>query len=162
MGGGVMLDAGTHAISACRYFMGEVSEVAAITESVAFKQIAPLEDTAMLLLRFASGALGTVSVTGVAQRERPRTEFVVLGSKGTIELDTHDRKLITTSDGQRGERVFMAASRGFVEQIAHFMDCLRDGRTPLTTPAEQVGSLKTVLAAYRSAKERRFVKLSEL
>ena len=162
MGGGVLLDAGTHAISGCRHLMGEITDVAATVHNVGFPLIAPLEDTAMVLMRFASGATGTVSVTGVAARERPRTEFVVLGTKGTLEFDTHDRLLVTTTGGRRSEEVFMGVSRGFVEQMAHFMECLRTSRTPLTSPAEQVGSLRAVLAAYRSAETGSFVRLDEV
>ena len=162
MGGGALLDAGTHPVSACRYLLGEIVEVGAFVESVGFEAIRPLEDTTLLLLRFASGAVGSLIVSWTAQRERPRSEFTILGSAGTIEFDTHGRSVFFTRDGGRTEQFLPAASRGFVEQVAHFIDCIALDRTPLTSPQEQLGSLKTVLAAYRSARERRFIRLSEL
>ena len=161
-GGAALLDAGIHAVSTCRYLMGEITEVAAIHNSHHFKEIRPMEDTSVVMCRFASGATGTMTVSWTATRERPYTTFIILGSKGTIEFDTHERQFFISRDGKRSEEIDLKASRGFVEQAAHFIDCLKNKRAPVTTPEEQIGSLKAVLAAYRSDKEGRFVKTSEI
>jgi predicted dehydrogenase len=162
MGGGALLDGGIHAVSAARYLMGEVSAVAALQDTYHFKEFAPLEDTSLLLLRFASGASGTIAIAWTAQRERPRTEFTILGPKGTIEFDTHLRQYFSSNNQRRCEQHDLAASRGFVEQMAHFIGCLESGRDPITTPEEQIGSLKVVLAAYRSAASGRLVPTEEI
>jgi predicted dehydrogenase len=162
MGGGALLDGGTHAISAARYLMGEVTEVIALQDTFHFQEFAPLEDTSLLLLRFASGASGTISVAWTAQRERPRTEFTILGPEGTIEFDTHLRQYFTSDNQQRSEQHDLATSRGFVEQMAHFVGCLDSGRDPITSPEEQIGSLKVVLAAYRSVASGRLVRTDEI
>ena len=162
MGGGALLDAGTHCVSACRYLMGEVNEVSAIITNYGFPEIAPMEDTSLLLLRFESGASGIIALTGVAQRERPRTEVVILGSQGSIELDTHARQFFVTREKKRTEEFDLQPSRGFVEQMTHFLECLRCNQQPLTCPEEQIGSLKVVLAAYRSAKSGRAIPIAEL
>jgi predicted dehydrogenase len=150
-GGGALIDAGIHCVSACRYLLGEVREVTALTANHRFPEIAPMEDTAALLMRFESGATGVIACSYVAQRERPRSEFTIFGSKGTIEFDTHARSFFLAREKQRSEQVDLQASRGFVEQMTHFLTCLREGSTPITSPEEQIGSLKVVLAAYRSA-----------
>lgn len=162
MGGGAMLDGGTHAISAARYLVGEIIEVAALQDTYHFEGIAPLEDTSTLLLKFESGATGTISVAWTAQRERPRTEFTILGSEGTIEFDTHIRHFYTSTQGRRCEEHDLAASRGFVEQMAHFVECLDSGATPITSPEEQIGSLKVVLAAYKSARTGCLVRTDDI
>lgn len=156
MGGGALLDGHIHAISAARYLMGEITEVAAIVKNQDFSAIAPLEDTAALLCRFASGATGSLVCSWTAQRHRPHTEFTILGNQGTIEFDTHERFFAVTRQQKRVEEVNLAASRGFVEQIAHFMECVAKGTDPITTPDEQIGSLQVVLAAYRAATSGRF------
>jgi len=156
MGGGALLDGHIHSISAARYLMGEITEVAAVVKNYHFDGIAPLEDTAVLLCKFASGATGTLVCSWTAQRHRPHTEFTILGTKGTLEFDTHERHFLTTRGGKRTEEVNLAASRGFVEQIAHFMECVTKGSDPSTAPEEQIGSLQVVLAAYRAAKSGRF------
>lgn len=157
MGGGVLMDGGTHNISVCRHLLGEIAEVSAAGDCFTYPDAAPLEDTAALLLRFASGALGVMTTTIGAQVARPSTAFAVLGTEGTIEFDTHADTVVLARSGQREETVFPAASRGFDEQIEHFLDCVRSGRAPRTDPADQIRSLKAVLAAYRSMDERRMV-----
>jgi len=161
-GGAALLDSGIHAVSACRYLLGEITEVVAIHQSNFFKEIAPLEDTSVMMCKFASGATGTITVSWTAQRERPYTGFLILGSMGTIEFDTHERQFFVSRDGKRSEETDLKASRGFVEQMAHFIDCVKNNESPITTPEEQIGSLKVVLAAYRSDKEGRFVKTSDI
>ena len=113
-------------------------------------------------MRFASGAVGTISVALTAQLERPHSGFTILAPKGTIEFDTHMRQFFLSRDHQKVEQFDMQASRGFVEQMRHFIECLRDDREPLTSPDEQIGSLKVVLAAYRSAESGRFERLADL
>jgi predicted dehydrogenase len=162
MGGGALIDGGIHAVSAARYLMGEVAAVSALQDTYHFKEFAPLEDTSLLLLRFASGASGTIAISWTAQRERPRTEFTIQGPKGTIEFDTHLRQYFTSDSQKRCEQHDLAASRGFVEQMAHFIGCLESGNDPITSPEEQIGSLKVVLAAYRSAASGRLVHTEEI
>ena len=162
MGGGALFDGGTHPVSACRYLLGEIAEVGALVTNCGFSQIAPMEDTYLLLVRFASGASGTLTSTWVAQRERPRGDFVILGDKGTIEFDTHARQFFLTKDQRRVEEFNLQPSRGFVEQMQQFIDCLREDKTPLTSPEEQMGSLRAILAAYRSVESGRMVRVAEV
>lgn len=162
MGGGALLDAGTHCISACRYLLGEIREVTALMSNHGFREIAPMEDTVLLLMRFESGASGTLALTWLAQRERPRTEFVILGDKGTIEFDTHARQFFLTKEKKRAEEFDLQLSRGFVGQMAHFLECLREDRTPITSPEEQIGSLCVIQAAYRSAESERMVRVMDV
>jgi predicted dehydrogenase len=161
MGGGALLDAGTHCVSACRYLMGEIRDVGALMDNHGFPAIAPMEDTCLLLMRFESGAVGSLALTWVAHRERPRTEFVILGDQGTVEFDTHARSFFVTREKRRAEEFDLTPSRGFVDQMTHFMTCLREDRTPLTSPEEQIGSLRAILAAYRAVETGRFVSLKD-
>ncbi len=162
MGGGALLDAGTHPVSACRFLMGDIQEVTALMANHGFREIAPLEDTFLLLMRFESGASGVLTVTWLAQRERPRTEFIVLADKGTVEFDTFSRQFFVTREKRRTEEFDLQPSRGFVDQMAHFMECLREDRSPLTSPEEQIGSLRAILAAYRSVETGRVVRVADV
>lgn len=162
VGGGALLDAGTHCVSACRFLVGDITEVAALMANHGFREISPMEDTCLLLMRFQSGASGSLALTWLAQRERPRTEFVILGDKGTIEFDTHARQFFLTQEKKRAEEFDLQPSRGFVEQMAHFLDCLREDRTPITSPEDQMESLRAILAAYRSVESGRVVQLADV
>jgi len=162
MGGGALLDAGTHCVSACRFLLGEIREIGALMSNHGFGEIAPMEDTCLLLMRFESGASGSLALTWLAQRERPRSEFIILGDKGTIEFDTHSRQFFLTTNKRRAEEFDLQPSRGFVEQMRHFVECLRENKTPLTSPEEQIGTLRAILAAYRAAESGRWVCVGEI
>jgi predicted dehydrogenase len=109
-----------------------------------------------------AGEIGTLSVAWGAQLERPRTGIVVMGPKGTIEFDTHFRNFYLSRNQQRTEQFDMRASRGFVEQMRHFIACLDGDTTPITSPSEQIGSLKVALGAYRSAVSGQFVRMDDV
>ncbi|WP_186767158.1 Gfo/Idh/MocA family protein [Devosia ginsengisoli] len=162
MGGGVLIDAGTHAISVMRHLMGEITEVSAQIDNYDFPDLGSMEDTALVLTRFASGAMGLLSATAVATKVRNSTSFMIMGEKGAIEFDTHDRSFFTTIDKKRSEEFTLEPSRGLVEQMTHFLSAIREDTTPLTSPMEQMGSMRTILAAYESARTGRTVKTEEI
>ena len=151
MGGGILMDGGTHNISVLRHLLGEIAEVSAMTGCFTYPDAAPLDDTAAALMRFESGALGVLTTTLGAQVHRPHTAFTVLGTEGTVAFDTHDGSVLLSKSGSRTETVLADASRGFNEQVAHFLDCIAHGRTPITSFSDQLASLRTVLAAYETA-----------
>ena len=79
-----------------------------------------------------------------------------------MEFDTFSRQFFVTQDKRRAEEFDLQPSRGFVDQMAHFLECLRDDRTPLTSPEEQIGSLRAILAAYRSVETGRAVRVADV
>lgn len=161
-GGGGLMDGAIHCVSTCRYLLGDVREVSAMMSNHGFREIAPMEDTTLLSMRFESGASGAILHTWVAQRERPRTEVIILGNEGTIEFEMYSGRFFVTRKGQRCEHVEQQQSRGFVEEISHFLECLRGDREPMTSPEEQIGTLKVVLAAYQSTETGRVVRVADL
>ena len=84
-GGGIMLDMGIHEFDSARFLMGsEVVEVQATGSVQVFAEVAAFGDvdTAVVSLRFASGAIGTVELSRrVAYGEDVRTE--VHGTDGS-------------------------------------------------------------------------------
>ena len=84
-GGGIMLDMGIHEFDSARFLMGsEVVEVQATGSVQVFEEAAAFGDvdTAVVSLRFASGAIGTVEMSRrVAYGEDVRTE--VHGTDGS-------------------------------------------------------------------------------
>jgi predicted dehydrogenase len=85
-GGGIMLDMGIHEFDSARFLMGsEVVEVQATGSVQLFPELASLGDvdTAVISLKFASGAIGSVELSRrVAFGEDVRTE--VHGTDGSV------------------------------------------------------------------------------
>ena len=91
-GGGALINQGVHTVDLLLWLLGDVTRVQART-STALHPIES-EDTAIAILEFASGALGTLQATTAAYPGYPR-RVEITGSEGTVILE-HDR--IITAD----------------------------------------------------------------
>ena len=95
-GGGALMNQGIHTVDLLLWLCGPVARVYGRT-STACHDI-EVEDTAVALLEFASGALGTLTATTCAYPGRPR-RIEIVGSKGTAVLEGD---LLSGQDGQVG------------------------------------------------------------
>ena len=93
MGGGVVLDR-VHELDYVRWLMGNVTEVCALSGKLSSLEI-DSEDTAEILLRFESGAFGSVHLDYVRRDRDCRLEIV--GEEGTLEwsYQRHARVLVS-------------------------------------------------------------------
>jgi predicted dehydrogenase len=100
-GGGALMDFGCHRIEVLLNLLGEPEEVRGLTGS-GFSGRA-VEDTAVALLRFKQGALGTVTVSTVL--EEPRDTLDIFGSKGSLHVPAvnHGRFTVRSAAGTREE-----------------------------------------------------------
>lgn len=91
---GVLGDLGCHLVSVMLALMGPVDEVTAITQVAVPMRPSPEgpkavenEDSALALIRFASGAQGSFASSRVALGRKCRLQWEVQGSEGTIHFD---------------------------------------------------------------------------
>lgn len=91
---GALGDLGCHLVSQMIALMGPVTEVVAQTQIVVPTRPSPdgpksveNEDSALALLRFASGAQGSFATSRVARGRKCRLQWEVHGSEGTIVFD---------------------------------------------------------------------------
>jgi len=94
---GVLADIGTHHIDLMRMLVGEITEATGYT---AHQRGFQTEDLAVASLRFAGGALGTMTVTG--NYFRPTTLIEVVGTEGSVAAND------TSPDGQGTARLVRA------------------------------------------------------
>lgn len=165
--GGSLMNQGIHYVDLLLACMGPVAEVTAISATQTHQ--IEVEDVALALLRFSSGAVGTiVSSTsvypGLAQRlEISGTQGTVVISDGEIIIRGLADELpqAQTPGGQgSGASTPDIAIAGHVAQIADFIEAIESGREPSATAQDGRTALEVVLAVYESARERRTVKLS--
>jgi predicted dehydrogenase len=150
-GGGVMVDGGIHTLSVARMFMGEVDTVWGIEGKQAWKEQTGLEDTFYTMLRFKSGAAGVFHFTDASGWDRCHFDFTLLGTDGVIEFDIWTGVLKVNGKNITTE-YRVPAYGGFIEEIAHFMTCVRTGKEPYSSGPDQTRSLALLLAAYESAR----------
>ena len=163
--GGIMVDMGIHEFDLARWLMDdEVVEVHAFGSSVAHPQLATVGDvdSAVVNLRFAGGATGTVELArNTTYGEDVRTE--VLATRGSVWIGhlpvSHgawsggDAGGVVAADGAdpavpRFEAAYAAQTRGFARAIL-------DDR-PVDVPGSAgTAALAIALAAARSMREGR-------
>ncbi len=161
-GGGVILDA-IHEIDYVQWLAGPVRAVACFAGHLSRLEI-DTEDTAALVLDFAAGAVGEVHLDYV-QRAYSRTCHVI-GDEGTIRWDytagearlyRADTKTWTVRANPEGWQ----ANQMYVDELAHFLRCLKGQERPALDVEAAAGVLDVALAARQAAAERRVVELRE-
>jgi predicted dehydrogenase len=165
-GGGTLLDNGCHLMDLARHLVGNVKSLYAQISTLAYP--VEVEDLALAHLEFESGALGSVenSWSSVGFEEG----FWVYGTKGTLEcsftggsareLKHYHRISQPTEWGARDTTTYKVGNEGgHVAQIVRFLESSQNNTQPICTGEDGRESVRLVLAAYQSAKEKRQVDL---
>jgi myo-inositol 2-dehydrogenase/D-chiro-inositol 1-dehydrogenase len=168
--GGIFLDMTIHDFDMARFLVGsEVIEVfarAAVLVDPMFERAGDW-DTAVTLLSFASGALGAIdnsrkAVYGYDQRVE------VFGSQGMVAVsnNTPDTHVLFDSTGAHASLplyFFMERyTESYLREMQAFVDAVLDGKPVPVTGEDGLAAVRIALAAARSARERRPVKLEEI
>jgi myo-inositol 2-dehydrogenase/D-chiro-inositol 1-dehydrogenase len=168
--GGIFLDMTIHDFDMARFLAGDdVAEVyvaAAVRVDPAIGEAGDL-DTALIVLKFHNGLIGTIdnsrkAVYGYDQRVE------VLGSKGSIRTDNLYPNSAVISDGtsiHRDKPLYFFLERyheSFVNELTAFVDAVLHDKPVPVTGADGRAPVVMGLAARKSYDENRPVKLSEI
>ena len=172
-GGGALINQGIHTVDLLLYLLGDVSRVQARTATLLHQIEA--EDTALALLGFANGALGTLYATTAAYPGYPR-RVEITGSEGTVVLE-HDR--IVSADlrnpsaaatasadlaalsnaaldqNQSATSAAVSDFRGHQALLEDFLQAIEHNRAPLCDGREARRSLALVESIYQAAGAQR-------
>ena len=174
-GGGVLMNQAIHSIDLMLWMMGDVSHVSGFTAMLAHERI-EVEDTAVAVLRFKSGALGVIQATTSIHPGFPK-RIAVHGNRGTAEIeqdtivrwdfqpDIDDDVLIRSRIGTNSVASGGSADpkaighEGHRRQLADFVDAIRDNRPPKVDGREGRRSVELIRAIYRANETGRVVEL---
>lgn len=157
-GGGALINQSIHYIDLLQYFMGPVSEVHAYCARRVHDIEA--EDTAVAVLRFASGALGVIEgMTSAYPGFQSRLE--IFGSAGGVVIEDDvivNRNLggqDIISEPEAGRSIAGTSSKDIwhlshKRQIEDMIDAINEDRDPLVGGVEGRKALEIVLAIYES------------
>jgi predicted dehydrogenase len=149
-GGGCLIDLGVHIIDVIRHLAGDdIVDVAALLNGPAVG----VEVDAQLLVRLGGGAIGTVHASW-ASRPGPDQQLTVVGTKGTLHLDTRTPLTFLPVEGER-ERVPLPQTAG--SPLDELLAGIRGERPPAVTANDGRAAVAVVEAAYRSAVDGRMV-----
>jgi predicted dehydrogenase len=148
--GGIMVDMGIHEFDLARWLMNdEVVEVQAWGSTLAFPELATVDDidSAVISLRFAGGALGTVALARCnAAGDEVRTE--VQGTTGSVH---YGERLIV---GQPRDPIFQSA---YAAESRAFVQAILDDRPVAVGGDDARKAYLIALAADRSRREGRAI-----
>ena len=168
--GGMFLDMTIHDFDMGRFLIGaEVEEIytqAGVTVDPAIGEAGDV-DTAVVMLKYGNGVIGTIdncrrATYGYDQRVE------VLGSKGAIATANNYPNAATLSDGASVRRdlplnFFMDRyTESFATEVAVFVDAVLHDKPVPVTGEDARASVVMGLAATKSYREGRPVKLSEI
>jgi predicted dehydrogenase len=161
-GGGALMNQGVHTVDLLLWLFGPVRRVTAKTG--ALLHAIEVEDTAVAILEFANGALGTLEAATSAYPGYSR-RIELTGANGTLVLDGDDLVAIDLKDARADEQpsrgssaTVSAASPVVADASAHvrvfqdFVDAVAARRAPACDGPGARRSVELIEAVYRSAR----------
>lgn len=157
-GGGCIMDC-IHEIDLARWYLGEVLSVFCCAGHLSALEI-ETEDVASMICRHNSGAISEIHLDYV-QRTYDRGCQIV-GESGTIFWDFNGGAVRWYDGGSKQWTAYTQPeswqiNQMYVDEMKHFLECLRD-RRPTTLPiSEAAGLMRVVFAAKTSVEQEKMV-----
>ncbi|MGO4370912.1 Gfo/Idh/MocA family protein, partial [Paenibacillus sp. MCAF20] len=182
-GGGPLIDIGVHVIDLCWYMMGRPKAVSVSAntyrklgnrsnvKNLSFYKAADydptqnsVEDLANALIRFENGASLLVDVSFTLHAKDNEGAVKLYGDKGGFEIDP-EMVIVTEKDDtilniypQTDHKGFNFDT-AFQNEINHFIDCVQQGKTPISPVEDGVEIMKILCGIYESAAKGAEVRL---
>jgi len=186
-GGGVLITNTVHIIDLLRYFIRDVRRVTGVRKTVAPTMLGGAEDYACATLEFENGAIGTAFGIWSVSRTPVGIQYQLFGDDGALYTSSEPP---TTRGDQVGPIMVSSPKRdgpsacageqlrtftrlepmkeglpsdvSFVNEILHFADCCCTQKEPISSGRNNLGTIKTVVGIYESARTGRALDLSTL
>lgn len=159
----LLLDLVIHLFDVDRYLFGEVSELTCRTQSI--KSGIKGEDAATALLGHENGVTSVVDATYSSRRDPdpfPETLIEVDGAEGSVRLDYGCELTVVSPAGIErrtaepilldwAEKPWHGIQESVLRTQEHWVECLREGREPDTSGADNLKTYALSEASYASA-----------
>lgn len=158
MGGGIILDL-SHEIDYIRWILGDITEVSCFADKVSDLDV-DVEDTAEILLKIKNKIIAEIHLDFI-QRSYSRN-CKIIGEKGTIIWDYPDKIVkVYNADVEQWKTypIKMEPNDMYVEEMKHFINCISGKVQPLIDGNTAKKVLEIALAAKKSAKNGKAIKL---
>ncbi|MEN9509192.1 MAG: hypothetical protein RLZZ621_1755 [Gemmatimonadota bacterium] len=166
--GGAFMNQASHYVDLMQWFMGPVESVMAKTATLARRIEA--EDSGVAIMKFRSGAIGTIEVTMLTYPKNLEGSFTIIGEKGTVRIggvavnkvehwqfaDYDDDDKLIEQAATNPTSVYGFGHEGYYRNV---VPVLRGTAQPDTDGRAGRKSLELILGIYESAKTGRDVPL---
>jgi len=173
-GGGVLFNQGIHGLDLLQWLVGMPSEVQARVDTLAHERI-EVEDTAVALLRYPSGALGVIEAS-TATWPGFSTRIEISGDRGSATLENDRITFWKFADEEEGDAEIIAQTstaalgsgasdpkainiEGHRRQIEDLASAIREGRAPAIRGEDARNAVQLILAIYEAAEKGTSVRL---
>ena len=163
--GGCLMNQCIHNIDLLRWFGGDAASVFGVTGNYCHPYIQG-EDFGTAIVRFASGATGTLEGTVNVYPRNLEETLTVFGECGTAKLGGHSVNTILEWNFADEKDCLAAVQREFTENppdiygfghtplYADFIEAIEKKRPPYVTAEDGRNAMEMVLAIYRSSKSK--------
>lgn len=179
-GGGPLIDVGVHLLDLTLWLMGDPRPVAVFGSTYAafgpekrgigtwatpdFEHgIFDVEDLATALVKFENGATLSLEVSWAVNKDTDSAPFVhLLGNRGGISVQGGRHKFLAEIDDQPTEEDLVPPpdDEGERPRLAkHFVECVREGREPVSPALSGLKNNMILDAIYRSSATGREIRL---
>jgi UDP-N-acetyl-2-amino-2-deoxyglucuronate dehydrogenase len=169
--GGVLMNQASHHVDLLRWIVGDVRTVFAKRRT--FLRRIESEDTAIALLEFKNGALGTIEATTCASPSDIEASLTVLGEKGSVKIGGTSVNKIDFwkfEDSLPGEEEEMRKldehpdtvyGNGHIVFFKNIADVLLNNAPPINDGEDGLKTFKLLLAVYASADQGKEIDMNQ-
>jgi predicted dehydrogenase len=186
-GSGALGDIGSHQVDLARFLLGEITEVSGLLHTFIPERPLPggggrgrvdVDDAALALVRFSSGAIGSLEGTRFATGRKNANRFEINGARGSLAFDLerlNELELYEEQGASSGFRSVLATDpshpyvaawwppghalgyeHSFVHTVADFVRAIASGEPVQPSFADGLASQRVLAAIERSAASRRW------
>lgn len=160
-GGGAMMNQGIHTVDLLQWLAGNVASLQGKARNV-LRNI-EVEDTAITMLEYESGAMGVLEITTTAFKGKGM-RIEIYGERGSLIIEEEDIVQLEI-EGQRVQfpvfPPFQVIPDGHREQIRDLCYAVRERREPVISGEEGRHSLEIILGTYASSRQQEEIRLKE-
>lgn len=144
-GGGALIDLGCHMINLLQWYFGEITK---IRSHLGYRFNLDVEDHAISLAQFKSGASAVINVGWFSQKYLSKVELLGTVNNITAEVVTSNlvvsaiQTMITKSSRHR---------RPFLNALRYFVNCIADDSPPSPSGMEGLKDLEAIESAYKNS-----------
>lgn len=160
IGGGTLLDNGCHLLDLYRWFLGEAKSCVGFVSTTLWP-IAPLEDNAMALFRFAHDKMAFLQSSWTEWAGYMYLELY--GTQGVLRIDNRGQSCITILTDKTGQDHVYDYSqeppKSYVLEFDDYVKAIIDGKQPLPSGFDGLRAVQMAYAVYESARLGKEVKV---
>ena len=167
-GGGALADMGIHALDTARYLLGDPLPLSVYARIGTFYKDFDVDDTGVIMVEWDNGANSYIeSGWWQPHMDGPEAATQLYGTQGFGQLfptllempNVEKQRVETVKSGFKFPRRDHCPQSMYDAQLAHFIECIRENKTPIPGAAEGLVNIHVVEAAYESSRTGKVVNI---